>query len=153
MVCGLLRRGSPPARKLFVPEDFLFLPISLRFYSMKASIAMSTQLPPLHHTITTRLHDSEQDAWEFVCPTCGYRARYFVPNGDSPPYLKVISPGNPKARHTSNCSRSTSVKSQPRVIENHIENDDDVRDTPQMRQQIEELLKDVDMGDFGLRPH
>ncbi|MCB0210786.1 MAG: hypothetical protein KDJ52_15720 [Anaerolineae bacterium] len=114
---------------------------------------MSTQLPLLHHTITTRLHDSEQDAWEFVCPTCGYRAHYFVPDGDSPPYLKVISPGNPKARHTSNCSRSTSVKAQPRVIENHIENDNDERGTLHLRQQIEELLKDVDMGDFGLGLH
>ena len=112
---------------------------------------MSTQLPPLHHTITNRLQSSDQDVWEFVCPTCGYRAHYFVPNGDSAPYLKIISPGNPKARHTSNCSRSTSVQAQPHVIEKPVEADNEAWLTPQLRQQMEELLKAVDMGDFGLR--
>lgn len=107
---------------------------------------MSTQSTPLHHTVTTRIQNDDQELWEFTCPTCGYRAHYFIPNDDSAPYIKVISVGNPKARHTSNCSQSTSVKSHPSIVEP----DSEAWLTPQLRQQMEELLKDVDMGDFGL---
>jgi len=91
---------------------------------------MTTNNSAIHHTITNRSRDN----WEFECPTCGYRARYNPHLRHQTQQLKILNVGDPQARH----------------ISNHVHvrvADDEAWLTPELRQQMEELLKDVDMGD------
>jgi len=52
---------------------------------------------PIHETITYRLGSIEGGGWEFVCPECGYRARYTQATQS----MVILNPGDEKARHTS----------------------------------------------------
>ena len=92
---------------------------------------MSINNSSVHHTITNRTHDS----WIFVCPTCGYKARYTTQTSRNGPQLEILQNGDSHVRHASN-------HVQVRLA------DDEAWLTPELRQQMEELLQDVDMGDW-----
>ena len=91
---------------------------------------MVTNNSSVHHTITHQ----NQDSWEFSCPICGYRARYNAHPRHHTQQLEILQVGDPQARHVSN-------HLQIRVA------DDEAWLTPELRQQMEELLQDVNMGD------
>jgi hypothetical protein len=92
---------------------------------------MSNNSSQVHHTITNRTKNS----WVFVCPTCGYKARYNTESRQNEPQLEILQIGDPQARHASNHAQVSIT-------------DDEAWLTPKLRQQMEELLKDVDMGDW-----
>lgn len=98
-----------------------------------------------HETITRSIQSADVRGWEFVCPTCGYRARYTARAQRSGPQLEIVHFGDPQARHTSNHTLGAPVEDWPAY-----EADEETQDwiAPDLRQQIEELLKDVDMGDW-----
>ncbi len=56
--------------------------------------------------------------------------------------------GDPQARHISNQAQGQLVKAWAVAVINE-DDDDEAWLTPELRQQMEELLKDVDMGDWG----
>ena len=101
---------------------------------------------PIHLTVTHIVRDGEQEEWEFVCPICGYRA-YYTPNPKpGRQQLEVLVTGDPQARHTSNGTPQTPLQVQTTGF---IEGDSDESWlTPELRQQWEELLADVDIDDW-----
>jgi hypothetical protein len=101
----------------------------------------------VHHTVTSKIQDAAQNGWEFRCPTCGYRARYFAHPRPGAPQLEILHPGNRQARHLSNSTPGNSI---PKLGTNVIENEgDESWLTPKLRQQMEDLLKDVNMDDWA----
>jgi hypothetical protein len=104
---------------------------------------MSIDNSPIHHTATNRFQDAERVGWEFVCPTCEYRVRFIV-HAKHVPQLEILDPGDPQARHTSNHVPVRPIEDWP------VTASDDAHEawlTPELRQQMEDLLTDVDMGD------
>lgn len=104
---------------------------------------MSTNNPTIHQTTTNRIQDAERGGWEFVCPTCGYHVRYIQPVKQAQ-QLEILDLGDPQARHTSNHVPVRPIEDWP------VSAGDDVHEawlTPELRQQMEDLLTDVDMGD------
>lgn len=99
---------------------------------------MSENGQQIHHTITNRIGNTQQDSWEFVCPHCGYRARYTEYADHQGHQFELLNVGDPQVRHASNHTQRTSFEPL----------NDDAWLTPDVRQQMEELLKDVDMGDW-----
>jgi hypothetical protein len=104
---------------------------------------MPTNNPHIHHTITQRTQAEGQDGWEFVCPICGYRARYRSQDNFGTQQFEILQVGDPQARHTSNHTPVRSV--QPWHTE--MTNVDESWLTDDVRRQMEDLLDDVDMGD------
>jgi hypothetical protein len=102
--------------------------------------------PAIHRTVTHRIHEY---GWEFVCPTCGYRARFTSPPTFGRQQLEILNIGDFQARHVSSDWPVRQTSSRPvRVVEAEMQDDDDEAWlTPELRQQMEELLADVDLGD------
>ncbi len=104
---------------------------------------MLTNKPTIHQTTTNRIHNAERGGWEFACPTCSYRVR-FIMHTRHEQRLEIIDLGDPEARHTSNHVPVRPMEDWP------VSESDDLHEawlTPELRQQIEDLLTDVDMGD------
>jgi hypothetical protein len=101
---------------------------------------MPTNYPQVHHTITHRTQAEGQDGWEFVCPICGYRARYRSKGSFGTQQLEILQIGDPQARHTSNHTSAGPLQTE-------MGNIDESWLTDEIRQQMEDLLDDVDMGD------
>lgn len=101
---------------------------------------MSNNGQQIHHTITNRIKGTQQDSWEFVCPICGYQARYTTHTDHNDHQFELLNVGDPQVRHASNHTQATSLEPS---------NDDEVWLTPDVRQQMEELLRDIDMGDWA----
>lgn len=120
--------------KIFKERDILLL--------------MSNYNQAVHHTTTKKVASAGRVGWEFECPICGYRARYISPSASGPQQLEILYIGDPQARHMSNQAQGQPVKAWAVAVINE-DDDDEAWLTPELRQQMEELLKDVDMGDWG----
>ena len=106
---------------------------------------MSSNNPSIHHTITHKVQGAANEGWEFVCPICSYRARYITQAGHGSQQLEILHIGDPQVRHTSNHASVRLVGGRPLHI---AENDgDEGWLTDELRKQMEDLLRDVDMGD------
>ena len=107
---------------------------------------MSENNPIIHHTHVNRISNSESDTWEFVCPTCGYQARYHTQNGQKSRQFQVLHIGEPQARHISSHERSGSPGGGSVKV---VAGDDDVETwlTPELRQQLADILENVDLSD------
>ena len=104
---------------------------------------MSTDDLSIHHTLTTTLqHDANQTSWEFVCPACDHRARYTIHRDEGRQRFEILHPGNPQARHSSNHVQIGQFQA--------ADNDQESWLTPELRQQMEDLLSDVDLGDWDI---
>ena len=109
---------------------------------------MSINNSSIHQTVAKRLQAPGQNGWEFVCPTCGYQVRYVVHNGSGASQLEILQIGDPQVRHAGNHISTRSFVPQPI---NPIEDENDGDETwltPELRQQMENLLTDIDMGDW-----
>ena len=107
---------------------------------------METYNQQTHQTITQIVRDGVHEGWEFVCPICGYRARYMSRPQPGRQHLEILSIGDPQARHVSRQTPATQVKVQSiDLTENDI---DESWLTPELRRQWEELLSDVSMGEW-----
>jgi hypothetical protein len=103
---------------------------------------MSTDNLSIHQTATQRLQVATGHVWEFVCPTCGYRAHYTEDAEEGRQHFKVVAQGDPQARHTNNPVPIEPFRLGPELY------DDEPWLTPELRRQMEELLLDVDMDDW-----
>jgi hypothetical protein len=106
---------------------------------------MSTNNFSIHHTISNRFETSNHTGWEFICPTCGYRTRYTLRAELGGQQLEVLDAGDPQARHTGSQTAVTPVESWSVTM---VDDDDEAWLTDALRQQIEDLLDDVDLGDW-----
>lgn len=96
----------------------------------------------VHQTTTNRIWDAEGVCWEFVCLTCGYQARYVAQPTNGSQQFEILSVGDPQARHTGNHVHVTPTVSWPEPAPDG----DESWLTPELRRQMEELLRDIDMG-------
>ena len=102
--------------------------------------------PSTHHTITRKIRSEQQNEWEFECPICGYRVRYIAPLHSNSSQLEILHIGDAQARHLSDhVQRSGSAAGPTQVMDD--DHNDEAWLTPELRQQMEDLLKDVNMGD------
>lgn len=104
--------------------------------------------PSIHHTITKRVRHGQQEGWEFECPICGYRARYTTRFQSGSPQLEILHIGDAQARHLSDQVQIKWNEARPVQVRDVEDDDDETWLTPELRQQMEELLKDVNMGDW-----
>lgn len=113
---------------------------------------MLSNEPLIHRTITRKVRDGQQAGWEFECPICGYRARYIARFHASSPQLEILHIGDTQARHLSDQVQMKWTEHQPVRVMEIDENDvDETWLTPQLRQQMEDLLKDVNMDDWEVQ--
>ncbi len=103
--------------------------------------------PSIHHTITRKVHGAQQDGWEFECPICGYRARYITPLQSGTSQLEILHIGDAQARHLSDKVQTRWDEARPVQA---VDNDDEAWLTPELRQQMEALLEDVNMDDWEI---
>ena len=106
---------------------------------------LSTE-PLIHHTITSKVRRGQQHGWEFECPICGYRALYIAQLQACSPQLEILDIGDAQARHLSSQPQIGWGAARPVQVMD-IDDDDEAWLTPELRQQMEDLLKDVNMGD------
>ena len=96
--------------------------------------ANSHQPIVIHRTVAYRAEtenlNSRLQAWEFNCPHCDYRASY-VKLSPTVSQLKVWNAGDPLARHHNSFAS---------------EEKEELWLTPELRQQMECLLEDVEIG-------
>jgi hypothetical protein len=109
---------------------------------------MLTNEPSIHHTITKKVRRGQQDGWEFECPICGYRALYIAQLQAGSPQLEILHIGDAQARHLSNQPRTSWGMARPVQVMADDDDDDETWLTPELRQQMEDLLQDVNMGDW-----
>src|SRR5512134_3719601 len=102
--------------------------------------------PSLHHTITRKVRRGQLDGWEFECPICGYRALYIAQFQAGSPQLEILYIGDAQARHRSNQPQMSWGAARPVQVMD-VDDDDEAWLTPELRQQMEDLLQDVNMGD------
>lgn len=114
---------------------------------------MSSDLS-IHQTITLTLDESEGGGWEFYCPSCGYRARYTHGSSGDENRLDVLSIGDPQARHVSDPTqvgpRQDAAAPGTSEDEDISGAEDDVQLPPDLEQQLEEILSQFDLDDWGL---
>ncbi len=65
----------------------------------------------VHHTEINRIDNPEQGGWEFVCHSCGYRARYTV-DSQGTQKLEILFVGDTSARHASGMAPANEVDMQ-----------------------------------------
>lgn len=77
--------------------------------------------------------------WEFVCPQCGYRARYIV----GTQRLIILDPGDVEVRHTSESEAQTPPLTRPvETLDCQQEAIEEEIELPEwMVEQIEEILE------------
>ena len=107
---------------------------------------MSVENITVHQTITRKIQDMPEPGWEFVCPICGYHVRYIARSRPGASQLEVLHIGNPHARHVSNQPQSRPAVTGTPCLDENV--GDEAWLTPRLRQQMEDLLKDVDLGDW-----
>lgn len=108
---------------------------------------MLTYNPSIHYTLTRLVPGTVAHGWEFVCPTCGYQIRY-TPGANPGSYrFEILHLGDTQARHF---SRSIQTEPSPVHATPELDADDEAWLTPELRQQMEDLLRDVDMGDWDV---
>lgn len=108
---------------------------------------MSSYEQPIHEILTYSVRYGQHQGWEFICPTCGYHARYVRHTLSGRQQLQVLSLGDPFARHTTSSEVSfPQPQVQVRTIDLSENDIDESWLTQEIRQQWEELLADVDMG-------
>jgi hypothetical protein len=103
--------------------------------------------PSIHHTITRKVRRGQQDGWEFECPICGYRALYIPQFQAGSPQLEILRIGDAQARHLSNQPQMNRSMARPVQVMD-VDDEDEAWLTPELRQQMEDLLQDVNMGDW-----
>ena len=103
--------------------------------------------PSIHHTITRRVHSAQQDRWEFECPICGYRVRYITQLRSGTSQLEILHIGDAQARHLSDKVQTSRGEARPVQV---MDDEDEAWLTPELRQQMEALLEDVNMGDWEI---
>jgi hypothetical protein len=67
---------------------------------------MNDYYPENHHTEISRIKDGDEGGWEFVCHSCGYRARYTMDKYGNQK-LEILHLGDSSARHTSGLPEQT----------------------------------------------
>jgi hypothetical protein len=102
--------------------------------------------------MTNRIEYTPSVGWEFSCPLCGYRSRYFHGSKHGAPRLEILAIGDPLARHTSaaipealdNVWQPGSDRSEDRGAE--IGDDLDLFSflTPDSQKRLEEILRRLD---------
>lgn len=109
---------------------------------------MSANTPIIHQTHVNRISNPESDTWEFVCPTCGYQARYHTQNGQGPRQFQVLHIGDSQARHVSGHEPPSSPGSVS-ADASAVAGDDEIETwlTPELRQQLADILENVDLSD------
>jgi hypothetical protein len=60
---------------------------------------MQSDHSSIHQTEINRIQNAEESGWEFVCHSCGYRARYTI-NQQGAQKLEIIVVGDSSARHS-----------------------------------------------------
>lgn len=108
---------------------------------------MLTHNLSIHQTTTVRIHNPDQDGWEFVCPTCHYRARYVSHTASGAQHLEIVNIGDPAVRHTTS---HVVVKPREDWPVNGADNAHEVLLSNETRQQLEDLLKDIDLGNWDV---
>jgi hypothetical protein len=61
---------------------------------------MRNDHPSVHNTEINRIQNGDEGGWEFVCHSCGYRARYTMDRHGTQ-RLEILFVGDTSARHTS----------------------------------------------------
>lgn len=104
---------------------------------------MSTDYLFIHQTITSRINSDDREGWEFICEDCGYRACYTLDESSGTNNLQIIDFGNLNARHVSSEINGKNLEATSLVpTPNETDLDEEYWLTPELRQQIEAILKD-----------
>jgi hypothetical protein len=106
-----------------------------------------------HLTATHRVSKRGISGWEFVCPECGYHARYWERTQPGLQNLEILNTGDPDARHTSSSPLVSSCEWEIDPLMEGIEDfpedpvvaaEEESWLTPELRMQLENIVKAFD---------
>ncbi len=115
---------------------------------------LKTDHPSVHHTEIKKIQNGDEGGWEFICHSCGYRARYTIDRAGTQ-RLEILFVGDSHARHTSkSIVEDRSERQEEREIlylqddsglpEEPLLEEEDNWLTPEIRAQVEAIMKDFD---------
>jgi hypothetical protein len=108
---------------------------------------MEIDHPCIHHTEINKIHNGEEEGWEFLCHNCGYRARFTVDRTGTQ-RLEIIFIGDPSARHISHEALEETYVMQEDCLctpddagsSDIFYEDEEAWLTPELRAQVEKII-------------
>jgi hypothetical protein len=114
---------------------------------------MNDDYPTVHNTEINRIQNGDEAGWEFICHSCGYRARYTIDIYGTQK-LEILYVGDSTARHTTGQSEQTARSDGLDLHYDELLDDagldmddtylDDIWLPEDLREQVEAIMKKFD---------
>ena len=110
----------------------------------------------VHYTEAHRYMGHDGHGWEYICPHCGYRARYLLPDRGAESRLMIMQAGDRTARHIDRPSsggerlaRPVHTLETPAVEDENLAYEDQAILPLHLEEQLLDILRRSDQNQSG----